>query len=91
MQKSEKKYVLSPKFNANFTEFDSTVHVNNNGEIGGLSNQYDLNINAAAVLNSKGILLNEKGRKSTPPLSVLTKSLEIPTGAVAKMIVNKHG
>ena len=79
-------------FNANYTDFDTTASVNSNGETDGVSSQYDLNTNAAAAL--KGILCNQKSRKSsinpTNPSRVLTKSSKIPTRAVAKMMANKQ-
>ena len=91
MQNTEGMYVLPPKFNANSTEFDTTASINSNGEMDGVPSQYDLNINAAAVLKSKGILCNnQKGRRSPRPPRVLTKSSEIPAGAVAKMMTNKQ-
>ena len=86
MRNLEGIYALPPEFDANSTEFDTAVSVNSNVEMDG--SQYDLNINAEAALKSKGTLRNhQEGQRKQP--RVLTKSSEIPAGAVVKMMTKE--
>ena len=68
--------------NANFAMFDTTADNNSNGEI--ILEGSDLNVNAAATTTKqRPSILKGKGRKNT-------KSSEMPTGVIGKMMTNKQ-